>query len=73
MQKLNNKQEERRKIIAVLGMGAVAAPVLGLTGCGGGDSEPATSSSTVDSMADQASSAMQSAEKRVDETMDAAE
>ncbi|MFK7830572.1 MAG: high-potential iron-sulfur protein [Congregibacter sp.] len=37
MSKLNQQQEQRRKVITLLGTGAVALPVLGLAGCGGGE------------------------------------
>ncbi len=37
MTKLNTQQEDRRKVIKLLGTSAAALPVIGLTGCGGGE------------------------------------
>jgi hypothetical protein len=63
---------QRRKVLTLLGTSAVALPVLGLAGCGGGDDAPAPSVGAMEDAAKDAAAEVESgAEKMVDEAQDA--
>ncbi|EED34682.1 High potential iron-sulfur protein [Luminiphilus syltensis NOR5-1B] len=72
MQSDKTNFEQRRKLLALLGTGAVALPVLGLTGCGGDDSSP-TAASLQDSASDAAAAMEDTAESAMEEAATAAD
>ncbi|GAB5413378.1 MAG: hypothetical protein Cons2KO_09810 [Congregibacter sp.] len=84
MENMNKNQEQRRKVLTLLGSSAVAIPVLGLSACGGGDdsaSAPAKLAADAgdamqkkaDDMAKKAEAAAESMSEKAEETMEAAQ